>query len=77
MTTRPPHDPNVLTGEVQAAWHRFLDVYEPLRPELYRYCRYLTRSPWGMHDYFFTPDVIAEICTEIGVPYHTNGYRYW
>jgi RNA polymerase sigma-70 factor (ECF subfamily) len=35
---------------VQGAWHRFLDVYEPLRPELYRYCRYLTRSPWDAED---------------------------
>jgi RNA polymerase sigma-70 factor (ECF subfamily) len=34
----------------QGAWHRFLDVYEPLRPELYRYCRYLTRSPWDAED---------------------------
>lgn len=30
-----------------------------------------------MQNYFFTPDVIAEICTEIGVPHHTKGYRYW
>jgi RNA polymerase sigma-70 factor (ECF subfamily) len=34
----------------QGTWHRFLDVYEPLRPELYRYCRYLTRSPWDAED---------------------------
>ncbi len=26
---------------------------------------------------FFTPDVIAEICAELGLPYRTNGYRYW
>ncbi len=30
--------------------HRFLDLYEPLRPELYRYCRHLTRSPWDADD---------------------------
>jgi RNA polymerase sigma-70 factor (ECF subfamily) len=34
----------------KASWHRFLDVYEPLRPELYQYCRYLTRSPWDAED---------------------------
>lgn len=28
-------------------------------------------------NYFFTPDVIAEVCTELGVPYRVNGYRYW
>jgi RNA polymerase sigma-70 factor (ECF subfamily) len=31
-------------------WHLFLDVYEPLRPALYRYARYLTRSPWDAED---------------------------
>src|SRR3989454_11923713 len=35
---------------VEASWHRFLDLYEPLRPELYRYCRHLTRSPWDADD---------------------------
>lgn len=25
-------------------------MYEPLRPELYRYCRHLTRSPWDAED---------------------------
>ena len=29
---------------------RFLALFEPLRPELYRYCRYLTRSPWDAED---------------------------
>jgi len=33
-----------------AAWQRFLDAFEPLRPELYRYCRYLTQSPWDAED---------------------------
>ncbi len=28
-------------------------------------------------NYFFPPDVIAEICRELGVPFRTNGYRYW
>jgi len=26
------------------------DLHEPLRPELYRYCRHLTRSPWDADD---------------------------
>jgi RNA polymerase sigma-70 factor (ECF subfamily) len=45
-----PKDLNALTGEVKLSWHRFLDVFEPMRPELYRYCRYLTRSPWDAED---------------------------
>jgi RNA polymerase sigma-70 factor (ECF subfamily) len=39
-----------LAGAVQASWRCFLDTYEPLRPELYRYCRHLTRSPWDAED---------------------------
>ena len=39
-----------LGGAVQASWRRFLESYEPLRPELYRYCRHLTRSPWDAED---------------------------
>lgn len=39
-----------LADVVQDSWHRFLEVYEPLRPELYRYCRYLTRTPWDAED---------------------------
>jgi RNA polymerase sigma-70 factor (ECF subfamily) len=39
-----------LSDDVKSSWHRFLDVFEPMRPELYRYCRYLTRSPWDAED---------------------------
>jgi RNA polymerase sigma-70 factor (ECF subfamily) len=39
-----------LPGVARASWHRFLDIYEPLRSELYRYCRHLTRSPWDAED---------------------------
>jgi hypothetical protein len=30
-----------------------------------------------IRNYFFTPDVLAEICRELAVPFRTNGYRYW
>ena len=46
-------DPKVtheLRHDLEGAWHRFLDLYEPLRPELYRYCRHLARSPWDADD---------------------------
>jgi RNA polymerase sigma-70 factor, ECF subfamily len=39
-----------LSEGVRSSWQRFLDVFEPLRPELYRYCRHLTRSPWDAED---------------------------
>jgi len=37
----PPRDEDLgaLSETVKGSWHRFLDVYEPLRPELYRDCR--------------------------------------
>lgn len=31
----------------------------------------------AVRNYFFTPEVIAEVCGELGVPFATNGYRYW
>lgn len=46
MSTDNPDLPDV----VRASWHRFADTYEPLRSELYRYCRHLTRSPWDAED---------------------------
>ncbi len=39
-----------LADSIQTAWHDFLEKYESLRPELYRYCRHLTRSPWDAED---------------------------
>jgi RNA polymerase sigma-70 factor, ECF subfamily len=39
-----------LANAAQGSWRRFLETYEPLRSELYRYCRYLTRSPWDAED---------------------------
>src|SRR5947208_11172473 len=39
-----------LTSTAKRSWHRFLETCEPLRPDLYRYCRYLTRSPWDAED---------------------------
>jgi RNA polymerase sigma-70 factor (ECF subfamily) len=27
--------------------------------------------------HFFSPDVLAEVCTAFNVPWRSNGYRYW
>jgi RNA polymerase sigma-70 factor (ECF subfamily) len=35
---------------LRASWQDFLHAYEPLRSDLYRYCRHLTRSPWDAED---------------------------
>jgi len=39
-----------LSAAVAVPWRDFLERFEPLRPDLYRYCRYLTRSPWEADD---------------------------
>ena len=49
--------PTDLPATARRSWHRFLETYEPVRPELYRYCRYLTRSPWDAED--LTQDTLA------------------
>jgi RNA polymerase sigma-70 factor, ECF subfamily len=48
---------STLTDQVQRPWRRFLEDYEPLRGDLYRYCRFLTKSPWDAED--LVQDVLA------------------
>src|SRR5262245_13040447 len=38
--------------------------FEPLRPELYRYCRHLTRSPWDAED--LAQDTLARALVTLG-----------
>lgn len=45
-------------------WRRFLEVYEPLRPALYRFCRYLSRSPWDAED--LVQDTLARAFATLG-----------
>lgn len=58
ITTPPVHD------SVQRPWRRFLEEYEPLRGDLYRYCRFLTRSPWDAED--LVQDVLARAFVTLG-----------
>jgi RNA polymerase sigma-70 factor (ECF subfamily) len=30
-----------------------------------------------LRNYFFTPDLVADVCGELGVPFRPNGYRWW
>ncbi len=41
---------SALSEQVQRSWRTFTEVFEPLRADLYRYCRYLTRSAWDAED---------------------------
>jgi RNA polymerase sigma-70 factor, ECF subfamily len=60
-TTHPPRE---LSTNVQASLHHFLDQFEPLRSELYRYCRHLTRSPWDAED--LAQDTLARAFVTLG-----------
>src|SRR5258708_8765160 len=59
-----PTVPDALRHDVEASWHRFLDLYEPLRPELFRYRRHLARSPWDADD--LVQDVLFRAFAKLG-----------
>lgn len=61
-----PSEPSLteLSETLRGSWHRFQDLYEPLRSELYRYCRYLTRSPWEAED--LAQDTLARAFVTLG-----------
>jgi RNA polymerase sigma-70 factor (ECF subfamily) len=50
MNDSTPSRLDSLSDPVGHAWRLFIERCEPLRPELYRYCRYLTGSPWEADD---------------------------
>ncbi|HTA94421.1 MAG TPA: RNA polymerase sigma factor [Polyangiaceae bacterium] len=56
--------PNELPRSVQTSWHGFLGILEPLRPDLYRYCRHLARSPWDAED--LAQDTLARAFVTLG-----------
>lgn len=60
MSSEDPFD----NDAVKRPWRQFLDTYEPLRPELYRYCRHLTRSPWDAED--LAQDTLARAFVTLG-----------
>ncbi|MGE0395697.1 MAG: sigma-70 family RNA polymerase sigma factor [Kofleriaceae bacterium] len=57
-----------LVDTVRPTWQRFLDVFEPLRPDLYRYCRYLTRDAWDAED--LAQDAMARAFVNLGCSFH-------
>jgi RNA polymerase sigma-70 factor (ECF subfamily) len=42
--------PSALRDELRSAWHRYLDLIAPLRPQLHAYCRRLTGNLWDAED---------------------------
>jgi RNA polymerase sigma-70 factor (ECF subfamily) len=53
-----------LSDLARTACRRFNQAFEPLRPELYRYCRHLTRRPWDAED--LAQDTLARALVTLG-----------
>ncbi|MFT3769143.1 MAG: RNA polymerase sigma factor [Minicystis sp.] len=64
MSTPPAPDLAALSNTLGESWHRFLDLYEPFRADLYRYCRHLTQSPWDAED--LAQDALARAFVTLG-----------
>jgi RNA polymerase sigma-70 factor (ECF subfamily) len=70
-TTEP-----ALGAVVAQSYRRFLETYEPRRPEVYRYCRYLSRSPWDAED--LVQDTLARAFTTLAsMPELPSDPRAW
>lgn len=64
MTRNTPDLQAELSANVQVSLNRFAEQLEPLRPELYRYCRHLTRSAWDAED--LAQDALARAFVTLG-----------
>jgi RNA polymerase sigma-70 factor (ECF subfamily) len=53
-----------LAALARDACRRFSQSFEPVRPDLYRYCRHLTRSPWDAED--LVQDTLARALVTLG-----------
>jgi RNA polymerase sigma-70 factor (ECF subfamily) len=64
MNPASPAGDAALASALRSSWHGFLDTYEPLRSDVYRYCRHLTRSPWDAED--LAQDTMARAFVTLG-----------
>ena len=59
--------PEELRGELRTAWHRYVDLLVPHRPDLYRYCRRLAGNVWDAED--LVQDTLLRAFGQWGVSY--------
>lgn len=65
-----------LNQAVREPWRRFTEEFEPVRPELYRYCRSLTHSPWDAED--LVQDSLVRAFVNLGTsPSSPDNPRAW
>lgn len=62
--SQEPQELAQVGAQVRASWQRFMDALEPLRPDLYRYCRHLTGAPWDAED--LAQDAMARAFVTLG-----------
>lgn len=63
---------------IRGPFQKFTQEFEPLRPELYRYCRYLTRTPWDAED--LVQDTLVRAFVRLGTshaaPAHPKAWLF-
>jgi RNA polymerase sigma-70 factor (ECF subfamily) len=59
--------PDALRDDLRAAWHRYVDMLVPLRPDLHRYCRRLAGNIWDAED--LAQDTLVRAFGRWGVTY--------
>lgn len=65
-----------MRNEARAAWHRYIDVLVPFRPDLFRYCQKLTGNLWDAQD--LVQDTLVKGFGTLGSVYHTiDNPRAW
>ncbi len=65
-----------MRDETRAAWHRYIDVLVPFRPDLFRYCQSLTGDLWDAQD--LVQDTLVKGFGTLGSVYHTiDNPRAW
>jgi len=59
--------PDTLRNDLRTAWHRYVDMLVPMRPDLYRYCRRLAGNIWDAED--LAQDTLVRAFGRWGVTY--------
>jgi len=58
------HNAFEIQSDVRPAWRKYLDLLDPIRPELHNYCRSLTGSVWDGED--LLQDAIIRVFSLLG-----------
>jgi RNA polymerase sigma-70 factor (ECF subfamily) len=60
--------PDDLRDALRAAWHRYVDLTAPVRPDLHRYCRQLTGNLWDAED--LVQETLLRAFSRLGQVHH-------